>query len=104
LALALSKNPNLDPKLLEQFYATNNEELMVNVAANPATPQNILDELSEQNLHIFNRSLAVNPSTKLIYLEQFALDSELIQLMTTNETYLASINSAQRGMRSDDRY
>jgi len=104
LVLELSLNPNLDPKLLEQFYATKQEELVVNVAANPATPQNILDELSEKNQHIFNRSLAVNPSTKLVYLEQFALDSELIQLMTTNETYLASINSAQRGMRSDDRY
>jgi len=104
LVLELSTNPNLDPKLLEKFYVSNQEELMVNVAANPATPQNILDELSEQNLHIFNRSLAVNPSTKLMYLEQFALDSELIQLMTTNETYLATINSAQMGMRSDDRY
>jgi hypothetical protein len=104
LMLELSTNPNLDPKLLEKFYATNQEEVVVNVAANPATPQQILDELSEQNLHIFNRSLAVNPSTKLMYLEQFALDSELIQLMTQNETYLASINSAQMGMRSDDRY
>jgi len=55
-------------------------------------------------VHIFNRGLALNPSTKLIYLEQFALDSELIQLMTKNETYLATINSAQMGMRSDDRY
>ena len=104
LVLELSQNPNLDSKLLEQFYATNQEEVLVNVASNPATPQTILDELAEKNVHIFNRSLALNPSTKLIYLEQFALDSELIHLMTKNETYLASINSAQMGMRSDDRY
>ena len=39
-----------------------------------------------------------------IYLEQFALDSELIMLMTTNKTYLNSVNSAHIGMRSDDRY
>jgi len=104
LVLELSQNPNLDPKLLEQFYATNQEEIVVNIASNPATPQTILDELAEKNVHIFNRGLALNPSTKLIYLEQFALDSELIHLMTKNETYLASINSAQMGMRSDDRY
>ncbi|SFV71416.1 hypothetical protein MNB_SV-13-1269 [hydrothermal vent metagenome] len=48
--------------------------------------------------------MAINPSTKLSYLEQFALDSELIMLMSKNETYLASVNSAHMGMRSDDRY
>ncbi len=102
--LELSTNPNLEPKLLEQFYSTNKESIIINVASNPATPQTILDELGEQNIHKFNIGLAVNPSTKLIYLEQFALDSELIMLMTTNKTYLNSVNSAHIGMRSDDRY
>jgi len=102
-ALELSQNPNLDPKLLEAFYLTNKEEIVVNIASNPATPQSILDELGEKNIHSFNRGLAVNPSTKLIYLEQFALDSELIQLMTQNEVYLKSINSAHVGLRSDNR-
>jgi len=104
LVLELSQNPNLDPKLLEQFYATNQEEVVVNVAANPATPQGILDELSEKNIPVFNRSLALNPSTKLMYLEQFALDSELFQLMRTNETYLASINAAQMVVPSNAGY
>ena len=102
--LPLSTNPNLDPKLLEKFYRKDNEELTLNIASNPSTPQAILDELSERNIHQFNRGLAVNSSTKLIYLEQFALDSELIMLMTKNETYLKSINSAHVGMRNDDRY
>jgi hypothetical protein len=102
--LPLSLNLNLDPKLLEQFYANENEVLTVNIASNPSTPQSILDALSEKNIHKFNRGLAINPSTKLKYLEQFALDSELIMLMTTNQTYLDSINSAHVGMRSDDRY
>ena len=102
--LELSTNPQLEPKLLEAFYAKDNEEVIVNIATNPSTPQTILDELSEQNIHKFNRALATNPSTKLIYLEQFALDSELIMLMSQNPTYLASVNSAQMGMRSDDRY
>jgi pentose-5-phosphate-3-epimerase len=101
---ALTKNPNLAPELLEDFYVKGLEEIVVNVATNPSTPQAILEELAKQNRHIYNRGLALNPSTKLMYLEQFALDSELIQLMTKNETYLASINSAQMGMRSDDRY
>ena len=102
--LELSKNPNLEPKLLEEFYCKNEEEMIVNVASNPATPQTVLDELGEKNIHAFNRGLAVNSSTKLIYLEQFALNSELIMLMTKNQTYLSSINSAQVGMRNDDRY
>ncbi|RUM70362.1 MAG: hypothetical protein DSZ07_02610 [Sulfurovum sp.] len=102
--LELSSNPQLDPKLLEEFYAKGNEDVIVNIAKNPSTPQPILDELGEKNIHNFNRGLALNPSTKLIYLEQFALDSELIMLMTKNETYLASVNSAHMGMRNDDRY
>ena len=102
--LELSLNPQLDPKLLEKFYAENDENLTVNIASNPSTPQTILDELSQKNIHKFNRALATNPSTKLIYLEQFALDSELIVLMSQNPSYLASVNSAQMGMRSDDRY
>jgi len=104
LSLELSKNPNLEPKLLEKFYQKEDEALMVNVASNPSTPQSILDELGEKNIHKFNKALAINPSTKLTYLEQFALDSELIMLMTKNETYLESVGSAHRGMRSDDRY
>jgi len=102
--LALSSNPNLDPKLLEEFYAKGEESVIINIATNPTTPQEILDELAEKNIHIFNKGLAINPSTKLSYLEQFALDSELIMLMTKNQTYLESVNSAQMGMRSDDRY
>ena len=104
LMLELSLNPQLDPKLLEKFYAKNDANLTVNIASNPSTPQSILDELAQKNIHKFNRALATNPSTKLIYLEQFALDSELIVLMSQNPSYLASVNSAQLGMRSDDRY
>ena len=100
----LSSNPNLEPKLLELFYAKGDEEVVLNIASNPSTPQAILDELAEKNIHKFNRSLALNFSTKLAYLEQFALDSELIMLMTKNSTYLESVNSAQKGMRSDDKY
>jgi hypothetical protein len=102
--LALTLNPNLEPKLLDSFYAKEDEAITLNIASNPSTPQAILDELGEKNIHQFNRGLAVNPSTKLSYLEQFALDSELIMLMTKNQTYLNSINSAHVGMRSDDRY
>jgi hypothetical protein len=102
--LALSINPNLEPKLLEQFYNKRDEQVIINIASNPTTPQLILDELGESRIHKFNRGLAVNPSTRLIYLEQFALDSELIMLMTKNETYLESVNSAHRGLRNDDRY
>lgn len=103
-ALELSKNPNLESRLLEKFYTKGDEELVVNIASNPATPQAILDALVEKNQDIFNRALALNPSTKLIYLEQFALDSELRMLMRQNQTYIESINSAQTGMKSNDRY
>ena len=104
LMLPLSSNLNLSAERLEAFYSSNNQEVIINIASNPTTPKAILKELCEKNEHELNRALAINPSVELFYLEVFALDSELIQLMTTNETYLASINSAQVGMRSDDRY
>ena len=104
LMLPLSENPNLSPKYLEEFYSSDNQEVILNLASNLTTPKAILKELCEKNEHELNKALAVNPSVELFYLEVFALDSELIQLMTKNETYLASVNSAQVGMRSDDRY
>ena len=102
--LPLSQNPHLEPKLFEAFYLKGDDKIILGIASNSSAPQAILDELGEKNIHSFNRGLAINPSTKLSYLEQFALDSELIMLMTQNQTYLNSINSAHIGMRSDDRY
>ena len=100
----LSTNPNVSVNLIEKFYKSDDVEIIKNLAANPATPKELLQALCERNEPDINRSLAVNPSVDLAYLEQFALDSELIMLMTKNETYLASVNSAHVGMRSDDRY
>ena len=104
LIVHLSSNPNLSPERLEEFYYSDNRDIILNIASNQTTPKAILKELCEKNEHELNRALAVNPSVELFYLEVFALDSELIQLMTKNETYLASVNSAHVGMRSDDRY
>ncbi|MBU1669311.1 hypothetical protein KKC13_12950 [bacterium] len=104
IILPLSTNPNLAVELIEKFYVSENAEVIKNLAANPSTPKALLKALCEQNEHDINRSLALNPSVELSYLEQFALDSELIMLMTQNQTYLASVNSAHVGMRSDDRY
>ena len=100
----LSSNPNLDPKLLELFYAKGDERVLVNIASNSSTPQAILDALAEKNIHTFNRALALNPATKLSYLEQFALDYELMMLMKKNSTYLESINAVHTGRKGDDRY
>ena len=102
--LSLSANPNTDSKLLAYFYEKGEEDLLVNIASNPSTPQAILDELAEKNIHTVNRALALNPFTKLSYLEQFALDYELMMLMKKNSTYLESINSVHTGRRGDDRY
>lgn len=104
MMLPLSKNPNLAVDLIEQFYMSENVEVIKHLAGNPSTPKALLKALCERNEHDINRSLALNPSVELVYLEQFALDSELIMLMTKNKTYLASVNSAHVGMRSDDRY
>ena len=101
LIVPLSSNPNLSSKYLEEFYKLNNQEVILNLASNPTTPKSILKELCEKNEHELNRALALNPSVELFYLEVFALDSELMHLMRKNKTYLASINSAQVGFRSD---
>ena len=102
--LPLSSNKNLPAILLENFYISEDKELIKNIASNPNSPQEILVEICELNEHELNRALAINPSVDLVYLEQFALNTELIMLMTKNETYLASVNSAHAGLRSDDRY
>lgn len=104
LVVPISSNPNLSPKHLEEFYKLKSREVTLNLASNPTTPKPILKELCELNEHELNKALALNPSVELFYLEVFALDSELMQIMRKNETYLASINSAHLGYRSDDRY
>ena len=102
--LPLSSNVNTSVELLREFYESDNIEVIKNLAANRSTDKKILKELCERNEHELNRALSLNPSVELFYLEQFALDTELIMLMSKNQTYLASINSAHVGMRSDDRY
>ncbi len=102
--LPLSANPNTSTELLTHFYKSGDREVIQNLAANPNTNAEILKELCELNEHELNRALALNSSVELVYLEQFALDSELIMLMTKNKTYLKSVNSAHVGLRSDDRY
>ena len=99
IILPLSLNPNLSYKRLDEFYRLNNRELTLNLASNPTTPKDILKELCEQNEHELNKALALNPSVELFYLQSFALDSELIQLMRKNKTYLDSINSAYLGYK-----
>ncbi len=102
--LPLSSNPNTSTELLTHFYKSGDREVIQNLAANPNTNAEILKELCALNEHEINRALALNSSVELVYLEQFALDSELIMLMTKNKTYLKSVNSAHVGLRSDDRY
>ncbi len=102
--LPLSANPNTSTELLTHFYKSGDREVIQNLAANPNTNAEILKELCALNEHELNRALALNSSVELVYLEQFALDSELIMLMTKNKTYLKSVNSAHVGLRSDDRY
>ena len=97
--LPLSLNINTSTSLLSSFYKSNNLEVIKNLALNKSTNSEILKELCERNEHELNRSLALNSSVELVYLEQFALDSELIMLMTQNQTYLNSIYSAHRGER-----
>ena len=102
--LPLSSNVNTHVELLTEFYKSKNIEVIKNLAENRSTDKKILKELCERNEHALNRALSLNPSVELFYLEQFALDTELIMLMTKNQTYLESVNSAHVGMRNDDRY
>lgn len=97
--LPLSANPNTSTQLLSEFYKSKNIEVVQNLASNRSTDSEILKELCERDEHNINRALALNSSVELIYLEQFALDSELIMLMTQNQTYLDSIYSAHKGER-----
>jgi hypothetical protein len=97
--LPLSSNVNTSVELLIDFYKSENIEVIKNLAGNSSTDSEILKELCELNDHELNRELSLNSSVELFYLEQFALDSELIMLMTKNKTYLDSIYSAHVGER-----
>jgi len=57
------------------------------LAINISTPQNILDELCEQNDRELNKLLASNSSVSLSYLQQFQLDPTLMMILAKNETY-----------------
>ncbi len=91
LMLPLSSNVNVSVALLETFYQYGGFEVLCHISANPSTPKHILTELCERNNHALNRHLAVNPSVDLFYLEAFQLDTELMMLMTQNQTFLESI-------------
>jgi len=89
--LPISSNVSTASELLEKFYEKENLELIYNLAVNASTPKRILQELCKRDNHDINCGLALNSSVELAYLEQFALDSELIMIMRENQTYLESI-------------
>jgi hypothetical protein len=103
-ALPLSKNSATPKILLDEFYRSDNRELILALATNSSCDGEILRELCQRDDHELNRSLAINSSVELSYLEQFALNSELILLMNENQTYLNSLNLAQKGVSIHERY
>ena len=87
ISIEICKNPNISNEMATNFYKTQNIEIVKALAINISTPQNILDELCEQNDRELNKLLASNSSVSLSYLQQFQLDPTLMMILAKNETY-----------------
>jgi len=87
----LCSNPNLKASMIEEFAKRDDRELDCILAANPSTPQTILIAYFNQADSALNRALASNESMPIAYLQQFQLDSALMNILSKNKTFTKNI-------------
>jgi hypothetical protein len=86
----LATNPNLDVNLLESLYENhkNKKEILISLALNPSTPEQILRELFEkEDINIY-KSLATNASLPLELLEHLKIDTRLQNELAQNPVFI----------------
>lgn len=86
---ALCANPNLPTIMIEQFAKSGAYDVIL--AANPATPIEILVAYFNQGEENLNQALASNPSLPIEYLQQFQLDPTLMNTLSNNPTFTQNI-------------
>ena len=86
---ALCHNPNLSPIMIDEF--AKDSEYAVILAANTATPTEILIGYFNQGEDSLNKALASNEAMPLEYLQQFQLDSSLMNILSDNSTFTKNL-------------
>jgi len=86
----LAGNPNLPVEIIEGFYAhdQNDQNMMHQVASNPNTPEVLLRELYERDELEINKGLAANPATPIEILDVLKIDTRLRNALTQNEVFI----------------
>jgi len=95
IAINISLNPNTPASILEEIYSKFRDKTTLYIAQNPNTPEYIIDELFNINSREINRYLALNCNLKDEYLDYFKLDSELLRIMSQNSKFLDKIKSKE---------
>lgn len=93
----LAGNPNLPVEIIESFYAndTNDLNMMHQVASNPNTPEKILRELYARDELEINKGLAANPATPIEILDVLKIDTRLRNALTQNEVFIEHHNTTK---------
>ncbi|MDD2451192.1 hypothetical protein [Sulfurovum sp.] len=93
----LAGNPNLPVELIEGFYANDKNDLnmMHQVASNPNTPEKILRELYARDELEINKGLAANPATPIEILDVLKIDTRLRNALTKNEVFVEHHNTTK---------
>ncbi len=89
VAKSLCHNPNLSAIMIEEFAKEGGYDEIL--AANPATPTQILIGYFNQADEGLNRALASNESMPIAYLQQFQLDPSLMNILSNNKTFTENL-------------
>ncbi len=86
----LSANPSLNINLIKELYIDyiEDEKMLISIASNSSTPQNILRELFDKENFEINKSLASNKSTPLEFLDILKIDTRLRNSLTQNRAFI----------------
>ena len=90
----LAGNPNLPVYIVKELYGSykNDHEMMHQVASNPNTPEEIIRELYNRDELGINKGLAANPATPVEILDVLKIDTRLRNALTKNETFIKHHN------------
>jgi hypothetical protein len=93
----LAGNPNLPVEIIENFYEKyQNDTMMLHqIASNPNTPEEILRALYERDVLEINKGLAANPATPIEILDVLKIDTRLRNALTKNEVFIEHHNTTK---------
>ncbi|MDM5271665.1 hypothetical protein PGH07_05720 [Sulfurovum sp. zt1-1] len=93
----LAGNPNLPAEIIEKFYTDyqNDTRMMRQIASNPNASEKMLRELYERDELEINKGLAANPATPIEILDVLKIDTRLRNALTQNEVFIEHHNTTK---------